>query len=168
MSLFFATFEDVAITAAQDVFELVAPAGTKVAIHEILLGQTTDFGDAQAELLSIKLIRGHTSAGSAGSSVTPATRSGHTAATAAASTVSANNTTIASGGSPETMVSDSFNVAAGLVYRPRLFEHPDYDERIVIPAGDRFVARINAPADSITFNGTLIFEEIGIDRGKDF
>lgn len=168
MALFFATFEDVVVSAAQDVFELVAPTGIRLALHEVLIGQHSDFGDAHAELLSIKLIRGHTTAGLGGSTPTIHTRSNHASATASSSTVLANNTTVASGGTAQTLISDTFNVAAGFVHRPRFFEHSNYDERILLQPGDRLAIRIEAPNDSLTCNGTIVFEEVGIDASKGF
>jgi hypothetical protein len=69
--------------------------------------------------------------------------------------VEVNNTVVAADGAPVTLVADSFNVQAG-------WRHlPVPEERIVLEAGQRLVARITAPADEITLNGTLVFEEIG-------
>jgi hypothetical protein len=139
MAIFTATFSAVAATAAQDVFEIVAP----------------DAGDAAAELLSVLLIRAYTVSGSGGSSVTPANISGHSAAIAAGSTVEANNTTVANTGTPITLLADAWNVQVGWRYLPLP------EERIILEKSQRLVCRITAPADSITLNGTLVFEEIG-------
>jgi hypothetical protein len=49
MSIFSASFSAVAVSAVQDVFELVAPSTSSVAIRSISLGQYSDAGDAQAE-----------------------------------------------------------------------------------------------------------------------
>lgn len=158
MAIYTATFSAVAVSAAQDVFEIVAPAGGRVAIREVRLGQYSDAGDAEAELLSVKIMRGHTVSGSGGSSVTPANTSGHTGALAAASTVEANNTTVANTGSPETLIADSFNVQAGWWY------DPVDEEQIILEVSQRLVVRITAPADAVTMNGTLVFEECGMTR----
>ena len=48
MTVFTASFSAVAITAAQDLFEIVAPSNSRVRLLEIDIGQYTDFGDAQA------------------------------------------------------------------------------------------------------------------------
>lgn len=157
MAIYFATFSAVAVVAAQDLFEITAPAAIPVAIREITIGQYSDFGDVQAELLSITLVRGHTVTGAGGSTLTSVKRAGLTVGTAAASIVKANNTTIASAGSTETLISDSMNVAAGWSYRPLP------EERIILQPGARLVCRISLPVDSLTSNGMLIFEEIGID-----
>lgn len=146
-----ATFSGVAATAAQDVFELVAPSNARLTIRKVLVGQYSDFGDAQAEILSVTILRGHTSSGSGGSTPTPVSVNGY--APPSAATVEANNTTVASGGSPETVIADVVNVAAGWYYEP------PPEERISISDGERLVFRINAPADSLTLNGTVVFEE---------
>ena len=54
-----------------------------------------------------------------------------------------------------TLLADSWNVAGGWRY------YPVPDERIVLEKDQRLVVRISAPADAITLNGTLVFEEIG-------
>ncbi len=153
MAIYSATFSAVAATAAQDLFEIAAPANSRVRIREIRIGQYSDFGDAQAELISILVMRGHTTTGSGGSSVTPAPIDAATEAPAAGSTVKANNTTVAANGSPVTLVADAWNVAAGWWY------YPPEEEQIVLAPSQRLVVRITAPADSITVNGTLLFEE---------
>ena len=160
MAIHFATFSAVAVTLAQDLFEITAPTASPVEIREITIGQYSDFADAQAELISIQLIRGYTVSGSGGSTLTPATRTGFTSATAAASVVKANNTTVANTGTASILVADSFNVAAGWVYRPLR------REGIVIRPGIRLVCRITAPVDAITMNGTIVFDELGIDNHK--
>ena len=155
MAIFSATFSAVAVTLAQDVFEITAPSNSRVSIREIRIGQYTDFGDAAAEILSLTVMRGHTTSGSGGTTQTKANLRGHTGAAAAGSVVEANNTTVASGGSPATLIADVFNIAAGWWY------YPPEEERIILEPSQRLVVRISAPVDSITLNGTLLFEEIG-------
>lgn len=150
-----AVFAAVAVSAAQDVFEIVAPATSRVVLREVRLGQYSDAGDAEAELLSVTFLRGHTTTGSGGAAVTPANLMGVTGSTAAVSTVARNNTTVATGGSPVTLLADSFHVAAGFRW------YPAPEEQITLEPSQRFVVRISAPADSITLNGTLVFQEIG-------
>lgn len=140
----------VAITAAQDVFEIVAPTTHIIEIREVRIGQYSDAGDAQAELLSVQIIRGYTVSGSGGSTPTLYTPQG---AGAPAGTYEANNTTVANTGTAKIMLADSFNVAGGWWYRPPA------EERIAIQPGERCVVRITAPADSLTTNATLVVEE---------
>lgn len=152
-----ATFSAVAVTAAQDVFEITAPATSRVLIRGIRIGQYTDAGDAAAEILSVLVIRGYTTSGSGGSSVTPVNLHGWSGAPSASSTVEANNTTVANTGTAVTLLADTMNVQAGWQYYPAPHDH------MVLDYSQRLVVRITAPADSLTMNGTLIFQEIGKD-----
>lgn len=155
MTVFSATFSAVAVTAAQDVFEIAAPVNSRVMLREIKICQYSDPGDAQAEILSISLVRGNTVTGSGGSTPTPVPLGVSTGAPG--SIVKANNTTPASGGSPVTVWSDVLNVANGFVWRPR-----ERDDRIIVEAGARIAVRLSAPVDSLTMNGTIVFDEIGL------
>jgi hypothetical protein len=155
MTIFTATFSAIAVTAAQDVFEIVAPADSRLRLREVRLGQYSDFGDAAAEILSVQILRGHSTTGSGGAAVTPANVEGHAGRRASAATVARNNTTVASGGSPETVLADAFNIAQGWRYAPA------EAEMIRLEKAVRLVVRTSAPADSLTMNGTLVFEELG-------
>lgn len=155
MAIFVATFAAVAVTAAQDVFEIVAPASSRLTIREIRLGQYSDPGDAQAEMLSVQIIRGYTTSGSGGASVTPVNLSPVSGAAAATATVERNNTTVAQDGTGSVLLADTFNVMGGWRY------YPVPEERIEVGVSQRLVVRITAPADALTMNGTLVYEEIG-------
>lgn len=141
----------VAVTAQSDLWEITAPAAGIVRIAGVLIGQSTDYGDAAAEGLTIDIIRAYTSSGSGGSSVTPTPT--NSSDSAAGSTVERNNTTIASGGSPVTLLSDAMNIQAGyqMIWPP---EHMP-----ILRNSERLVVRMSAPADSLTVSSTLIFEE---------
>jgi hypothetical protein len=146
-------FGAVAVTAAQDAFE-VTNASTKVlVIHEIALEQVSDAGDAQAELLRVQAIKGFTTSGSGGSAQTPVPlETGHPAA---AFSAEVNNTTLANTGTTVTLFDRGFNVQIGFFWQPT----PEC--RIVLAPSERLVIRIPAPADSLTMHGTMIVEEIG-------
>lgn len=145
---FTAVFSAIAVSAAQDLFEIAAPLTHRVAITELRLGQYTDFGDAAAEILSLLIIRNYTTTGSGGAAVTPQPLVPSEAV--ASSTVARNNTTVATDGTPLILVADAWNIAQP--YR--------WDGRIIIPASTRLVVRTTAPADAITTNGSLFFEEL--------
>lgn len=155
MAIHTATFTAVAVTAAQDAFEITADTTTRVKIREVMLGQYSDAGDAQAELLSVLFIRGNTVTGSGGSTVTPANISGHTGALSAVSVVKANNTTVATSGTTKTLRAEAWNVQTPYIYAP------EEDEYLILEAGQRLCIRLTAPADSLTMNGTMTFEEYG-------
>lgn len=152
--LYSASVAAVAVSAAQDFFELTPATDKPCLIHEVRLGQYTDFGDAQAELVSVQIIRGYTTSGSGGSTVT--SRALDQVDSAAGATVEANNTTVASAGTAHILVADSFNVAAGWLFLPT----PEMRPRASAATGGRIVVRITAPADSLTMNGTLVYEEL--------
>jgi hypothetical protein len=152
MAMYSLQFNNVAVTAAQDFFELVAASNKPIRVHSIFISQTSDLGDAAEEILRVLLIRGHTTSGSGGSTPSAIPMRAGTAATATA--FEANNTTAATGGSPVTLHADSFNIRAGWVYVPTP------EARIEVAGGERFVVNLpSAPADSLTMSGTLIFEE---------
>lgn len=162
MSIYSAVFTGVAVSAAQDVFEITAPANSWVRIHEVVIGQYSDFGDAQAEILSIQFIRGYTVTGSGGTTPTINPRSPATGALASTSVVKVNNTTVANTGTAATLRADTWNVQTPYLYMPPAGPDPaETDTAILIGASQRLVVRITAPADALTVNGTIIFEEIG-------
>ena len=150
------TFDGVAVSAAQDLFELTGAAGMAVILHEIRLAQSSDAGDAAAEMARIKLLRftGAYTGGSGGSAATPQKfNPGDAAATAAAEV---NNTTQATGGTSVILLADAWNVQAGYQWLPTPECRP-----ILAASSALVLSLVAAPADALTMSGTLIFEEIG-------
>lgn len=148
--MYSAVFTDVAVTAAQDLFEINAPATANVIVHGVWLSQKSDTGDAAAEILGLLIHRGSTS-GSGGS--TPTARPLNTADAAFGGTVEANNTTQSTEGN--NLLSWHWHIAAGLQWIPT----PEM--RLVIPPSGRLIIELTAaPADALTMSGTVIFEEI--------
>lgn len=149
-------FSAVAVTAAQDVFEVLAASGKPFVLHEIVLGQTSDAGDSQAELeqVLIKRATGSYTSGSGGSTVTPVKHLTNDAA--AGPTAEINNTTQAAQGSGTltTIRTDCFNVQAGYQYLPTP------ESRILFLPAEACIVSITAPVDSLTMSGTLVFEEL--------
>jgi len=149
--IYTATFEEVAVTSAQDFFEIVAPSDAVVVVHSFEISQSSDAGDAESEQLSLLLHRGSTS-GSGGSAVTA--RPMQVGFPAAGSTVETNNTT--QGAEGDILWSGSFNVLAGYekIYTPEM--------RPVLSPGGRIILELQtAPADELTMSGVITFEEIG-------
>lgn len=149
--MYSATFEQVAVTAVQDLFELVAPADAAVIVHSLALSQSTDAGDTESEQLNILIHRGSTS-GSGGTTITP--RPLQVGFPAAGTVAEANNTTQSTEGNH--VHSDCFNVMAGYQYVWTPETRP-----VVSPSGRLIVELQTAPADSLTMSGTIYFEEIG-------
>lgn len=155
MSINSAQFNGIAITAQQDLFELTAPALKAVRLLMVKLTQTTEVGDAQEENLSILFKRGQTTSGSGGTpSVTVVNLRGETAGTAA---VESNNTTKASVGTILTFDADVWYERSPFLWVP-----PTEELIPVIPAGVRMTVELaTTPADSITANGVIYWQEIG-------
>lgn len=153
--MYSATFENVAVSAAQDFFEL-SPADDKpICIHAVFLSQSTELGDAAEEQLRLEIIRGFTVSGSGGSTFTPVPLNPNDAASGVTN-VEINNTTVANTGTGSVMHADTFNVRAGWVYLPT----PEC--RIYASQGNTtiVVRLLAAPADSVTMGGTIYFEEL--------
>lgn len=153
--MYSAVFESVAVTAVQDLFEVVSPADAVTIIHSITITQETEFADAAAEMLTIVHQEGATTSGSGGSSVTPNPL--EKGSPAYGGTVEANNTTEAADGTIDNIHRESFNIQIGYYYKPTPEERP------VISPSARFTCTLisTTPADSITMSGTIIFEEVG-------
>ena len=155
--IYTASVTGTAVTAAVDLCEIVPPAGRIVVLHGWDINQTTDFGDAQDEVLGLLLKRGSSgsTSGSGGSTPTPAPH--ETNQGAAGSTTEMMNTTqaVAGGGTLTTIWTTSWNVRAGdyRVLTPEM--------RHVFGPSERLILSQTAPADSITMNVSIFFEEIG-------
>lgn len=149
--MYAAVFEEVAVTTAQDLFEVNAPADAAVVLHSVVITQSSDAGDAEAEMLPLLIHRGSTS-GSSGSSVTPSPLEMGDAAFGG--TVEANNTTQSTEGTQ--IHAEGFNIQVGFYYQP-----PPEARPVISPSGRLIVELQSAPSDSITMNGVAIFEEIG-------
>ncbi len=153
--LYVCTFENAAVAAAQDLFEL-SPADDKpILIHAIYLSQSTELGDAAEEQLRIEIIRGYTVSGSGGSAFTPVPLAS-SAGAAAGAAAEINNTTVANTGTPAVLHAEAFNVRSGWQYIPTPEARPGASQ-----TNTTIVVRLMAaPADSVTMGGTLIFEEM--------
>lgn len=148
------TFAPSAQTAQIDFFEVNSPSGCSVCIHSVQVGQTTETGDAQEEFLPWFIKINHSTSGN-GTATTAQPLDATNPSTALATACETVATTQATGGSPLTKWRDAFNVRAGLLWKPIP------EERIWIPPSTRLVVGLDAaPADSITWTGTLVFEEV--------
>lgn len=148
-----AGFSAVALLVACDIFEVQVPAGKRAAIRGIFLNQFSDFGDANAEILGVTIIRGLAVLGGGGQVLVlqPVKLAN---VVAPSLVVNAFRSPVASGGTPATLFADGWNVAAGWIHAP------PKAERIEIAGGTIGVVRVTVPADSLTTNGTLIVEEM--------
>ncbi len=149
-------FEAIAVTAAQDLFALKPATDKPIYLHSVTITQSTEVGDAEEEMLRIKIIRGAATIGSGGTNPTPRSLDSGDSASGITTNCRTNDTTETSGGTPINMHSESFNVRTGLFYVPIP------EDRIRCSASDGFiaVALMDAPSDSVTMSGTLVFEEV--------
>lgn len=157
--LYTVSFAAVAITVAQDLFEITNAATRVLYVHGLELGQGTELGDAAEEMLQILVKRGTslTTSGSGGSAPTPAPVEANQGASAF--TAEVNNTTkLAVGtGSITTLMATYWNVRSvpmQWIFTPEM-------RPVVSPSERLTVELVAAPADSITVSGTLWVEEVG-------
>ena len=191
MTIYTAVINQRAVAAEADMFKIKAPitdtgnttiggvlttfpdSATDIRIREIRLGQLTEFADAAAELLSVQIIKygGDTGSCDTGNGTTgtnlrvvPSGIDGHTPADTGGEVVRVvvtsdlleTDTGFAdSSDFTQTIYSDTVNVAAGWWW------YPPEEEMIILRSGETLVVRVSVPADSITWNGTLVFEKIG-------
>lgn len=149
-------FDNVAVTVATDFFEIVPADDKPCIVHAVFVGQSTELGDAAEEQLRVRIIRlpATFTSGSGGAAPTPAPLNDGTAAAGFVSETM--NTTVATtSGTAINLHSDTFNVRTGFVWIPTPEMRPT-----VRQAAGLVVRLVAAPADSITFSGTLYVEEI--------
>lgn len=152
MRVFATTFSDVAVTAQQDLFELLPVANKPVRIIAAFITQLSDVGDAAEEMLRIAIIRGYTSSGSGGSAGASVPMDSNQSA--AACSVEVNNTTVATTGTGVVLHSETFNIRTGWAYIPVPEARPRVQN-----AETMVVRLLTTPADSLTMSGTLIYCE---------
>lgn len=151
--IYTSSFDAVAVSAAQDLFELVAPSTGVVLLHELGLSQSSDYKDAEEEGLRLRLRSGQTTSGSGGS--TPAAVPRLLGDAAYGGTVEANNTTQATAGTIVVHHVWCWNIRVPFqqIWTP--------ETRPVLRASRRgTVELVAAPADAITMSGYIVFEEI--------
>ena len=149
--MFSVVFEEVAVTAVQDMFEIVAPSDSVVVLHSVVVTQSSDAKDVEDEMLSMLIHLGTTSATLG---TVPSPRSLQLGSTAFGGTVRVNATGQASEGN--NLHAEAFNIRSGWFYRPTP------EQQIVISPSDQLTIELQtAPIDSLTMSGTAIIEEIG-------
>jgi len=151
-----ASFNQVSISAVQDLWEILFPSDCAALLLGIYFSQNTDVADAEEEILytSLRRVTGAPTSGSGGSTPTP--RPTQTGMPASGATVEANNTTQLSGGTNVVLEPIEFNL--------RLPDKSIYipEERYIFSPSERVVLELEkAPADAITASGFIKWTEIG-------
>jgi hypothetical protein len=148
-------FDALAIAATTtDIIELDAAAEKPISVIGWCIGQSTDMGDAAAEGLRYRWVRGNTTSGSGGTTVTPVP----CAATAAAAAFAceSGNTTAASAGTAVNLATVPWTIQVDQwVWLP---DRCDFDTSGTALLVMRLVA---APTDSVTLSGTVWVMEEG-------
>ena len=152
--IYSASFTDVAVAAAQDLFSLLVGDDEPIHLMGFIISQNTEFGDAAAEQLTVNIIRGWGTVGTGGTA--PAALNLDGKGGAATTTVRANDTTEASSGTDVLMHSECWNVRMPLIYMPI----PELRIRVDQADDILSVSLITVPDDSITASGTIYWQEI--------
>lgn len=127
-------------------------------VHDWMIMQTSDVGDAAEEILRLEIVRGVGTVTSGSGGSTPTAQAREDGDTAFGGTVEANNTTrMATGtGTLETLEQYGWNIRMPMekIYTPEC-------RPVISPSNRWTLALPAAPADSITVSGNITFEEIG-------
>jgi len=152
-----AVFPSIAVTALQDLFEILAPPDAIIVIHGWEILQTSDTGDAEEEILELETVAGlGATTGSGGATITP--NPNMTGYAASGTTTKRNNTTrlTAGGGSLVTLEKFGWNNRIPLekIYTPEA-------RPIISPADFWTLSLPVGPSDELSMIGKVTFEEIG-------
>ena len=137
-------------TNPHDLIGILASSLSRVAIHEIVIGQPST--ECAYDSLGVQLLRGST-ASSTSAAITPRHISGHSGAASAGSSVTLPCTTLVSTASAVLLHAEAFH---GNKYCFR----PDPCDRPVLEISQRLHVRVTAPSTT-RLNGTVTFSEIG-------
>jgi hypothetical protein len=147
-----AQFNGVAISAQQDLFELLAGTNNPIKIYELVLSQQNKTGDANEADLTILIKSGQTTTGSGGSAPSKVPLDVDDSASAA--TVAANNTTKASAGTIVTHEAWNWNIRVPFqrIWMP--------ETRLEMKGARRMTIELSTtPAASITASGFIVWSE---------
>ena len=147
-------FNDVTVTAAQDLFEILAPSGGGLELLEIHLSQQTELGDAMEEMLNIVTKSGQTTTGSGGT--TPTAVPLLLGDAAFGGTCKVNNTTKATAGTIVTHHTWWWNIRVpfDVVFTPETC-------KFLQPSARMTVELVGAPADTMDISGWIAFRSMG-------
>lgn len=148
------TFDNVAVTALQDLIAIVAHSARVARITGFGVSQSTELGDVAEEMLRIRIRSGQTTVGSGGGAFTPVAND--PTDQAAGFTARINDTTQASLGTIVNHKYWNWNLRSPLdIILPE-------EQQIWLPAGRRATLELVAnPADSVTMSGYMDVCEAG-------
>jgi hypothetical protein len=144
------------ISTTKSLFHINGITNGIVVLHSVFVGQSSDAGDAAAEMLRIQISRSTSNSTAVGTAATP--RPHLLNDQAYGGTVRLSNTYSATN---VVLINEAFNVQAGWYYTPTP------EERIIIPpksvSGTHPSLRVdlpNAPSDALSVQGRMTFEVI--------
>lgn len=141
-------------TVAVDLVALKPATNIPIRIRALRVWQISDVGDAQAENLTINVVRGNATDGTGGATATPTLKDGRDAA--ASFTARVGDTTAASAGTATTVYSTGWPVGSAYEYTfpdPNIARCDAGQTMIVVRLG-------GAPADAITIGCSIDVEEL--------
>ena len=151
-----------------DAFELGSTSTQIIVVHSVFVGQSSDAGDAEAEMVRARIKRGSGSVTSGSGGSTPTAAPHNFSDTAFGGTLEAGNTTrlLVSTGAIAVLHEETFNVQAGW------YHTPTPEERIVLSPSQYFVVTIcpyldtdpggtTTFTDAMYFSGRITFEVLG-------
>lgn len=149
-------FDQQTVAAASgdyDFWELTPADDKPIEIVAITLGNKSELGDAQEEMVAYSVVRGNTTTGN-GTSTTP--RPLDPSDGAASFTAKVVSSTPASAGTAVTSIADTFNIRAGLnaIYPEAMRPKASQAD------GTMCVRLLTALADDATFSGTIYIREL--------
>jgi hypothetical protein len=160
-NLYSVTFSDIECSgvAERDVFDIQGSTETRLRLHQVELSQHSEVAGASEERLPVEILTGAVVASSGGTAGVP-TRYLDRGATSLVS-AAYNATTVAGAASDETLrwggawpINECFNY------------EPASDKRIQTGLNENLSVRIGVPADALSLNGTIVWEEIGKVPGE--
>lgn len=148
------TFDDIAVSAVQDMLILKASAGVPFIIEEIEVGQR-GLSAWEAKPLVLHKVTGSPTIGTS-NAVTPTPMDGNASAMAATTSAWRNNTTPFSGGTDLKLWSREFVFLNGFFYLPAP------EDRLIFPVSSYAVLQLpTAPSGSTNMSLSCTFREIG-------
>jgi hypothetical protein len=147
------SMDNVAVSAAQDLFTLLCSSTVPIEIHSVNLDQKT-LTAWEAKDITFKRVPAAVSV-TGGTATTPRAMTPNDSAAAVSATI--NNTTLAtSSGTVVTLLATEFNFLNGFYWSPA-----GQDDRIIIAPSQAFCVRLGtAPSGAMNVSGSVTFAEL--------
>lgn len=154
-------FEQVNVSADQDLFSLASPTKGVALLHAVYLSQTSDTGDSAEIMEEVVIETGARTVGSGGGVGAEIPLDDGDAAATCVGRINDTTPAVVGAGTIVVKHADSFNIRVGWQYIPVPEDRISWCE---IAAGTAIYLVVNLqnnPASAITMSGTIVWEEIG-------